>query len=78
MNKVYHHIGVPPAAVETSFKKGNENSLVEIVTNYDELVTALANQGMTHYLDTSLFDIKQPYIIRVKTILVNRRKGLFL
>jgi hypothetical protein len=50
MSNVYH-IGVTAAAVDTSFEKGNKNSLADIVTNYDELVTALANQGLTHYLD---------------------------
>jgi len=51
MSNIYHHIGVTPAAVASSFEKGNKNSLADIVTNYDELVTALANQGLTHYLD---------------------------
>jgi LPS sulfotransferase NodH len=51
MNKVFHHIGVPSALVETTFEKGNKNSLLDIVSNYDELVIALDKQGMTHYLD---------------------------
>jgi hypothetical protein len=51
MNDIYNHIGVRPSAVETTFEKGNKKKLVDIISNYDALVTELTKQDMQHYLD---------------------------
>lgn len=51
MQRVFGHLGLPPAEVATTMRKQNPGALASLIANYDEVAAAVSATEFAAYLD---------------------------